>query len=241
MQNAYISTQKQQQQTQHTAQTSFTGAHSKLYKSSEPLLDVATATGGARLQGTAAAAAVADGGQPHESSMTSMSSGKFHVNTPNTMWHATAAAMVSNGTGTAEAAHYDMFARAETETYTDYRHAANKLRPPSNNMLLQQPNDMAATKATYATLRQAMTVEAHRAYRATNAIDGVIGNDINAAVGNIDVGLHNGDDDEDQLADMAAEIGDTWNGGNVALQRTVENIWDITVSLNILYKENWTK
>ncbi|XP_038120069.1 uncharacterized protein LOC119770036 [Culex quinquefasciatus] len=25
-----------------------------------------------------------------------------------------------------------------------------------------------------------------------------------------------------------------------ARQRTVENIWDITVSLNILYKENWT-
>lgn len=24
-------------------------------------------------------------------------------------------------------------------------------------------------------------------------------------------------------------------------QRTIENIWDITVSLNILYKENWTK
>lgn len=26
-----------------------------------------------------------------------------------------------------------------------------------------------------------------------------------------------------------------------ARQRTVENIWDITVSLNILYKENWTR
>lgn len=24
-------------------------------------------------------------------------------------------------------------------------------------------------------------------------------------------------------------------------QQTIENIWDITVSLNILYKENWTK
>lgn len=24
-------------------------------------------------------------------------------------------------------------------------------------------------------------------------------------------------------------------------QRTVENIWEITVSLNILYKENWTR
>lgn len=26
-----------------------------------------------------------------------------------------------------------------------------------------------------------------------------------------------------------------------ARQRTVENIWDITVSLNILYRENWTR
>lgn len=26
-----------------------------------------------------------------------------------------------------------------------------------------------------------------------------------------------------------------------ARQKTVENIWDITVSLNILYRENWTR
>lgn len=26
-----------------------------------------------------------------------------------------------------------------------------------------------------------------------------------------------------------------------ARQRTVENIWEITVSLNILYRENWTR
>lgn len=26
-----------------------------------------------------------------------------------------------------------------------------------------------------------------------------------------------------------------------ARQRTVENIWDVTVSLNILYRENWTR
>ncbi|XP_036232745.2 uncharacterized protein [Bactrocera oleae] len=249
-QNADISTQKQrQQQNQHTPQASFTGTQSKLYKSSEPLFDLATTTGGARLQETDTAAAATDGGQPHESSITSMSSGKFHVNTPNTMWHATAAVMVANATMAAAAAtavatdtaRFDVIARAEKETYTDSRHATNKLRPPPNSMLLQQPNDMAAAKATYATLRQAMAVEAHRAYRATNAIDAVIGNDFNAAVSDVDVGLHSGDDDEDQMADMAAENGDAWSGENVALQRTVENIWDITVSLNILYKENWTK
>ncbi|XP_039960377.1 uncharacterized protein LOC120774708 [Bactrocera tryoni] len=243
-QNADISTTKQQQQqhNQHTPQASFTGAQSKLYKSSEPLFDVATPTGGARLQGTDTAAA--DSGQPHESSMTSMSSGKFHVNTPNAMWHATAAAMVANGTGAtaaADAAHFDVIARAETETYADSRHATNKLRPAPNSMLLQQPNDMTAAKATYATLSQAMAVQAHRGHHATNAIDAVNGNDINAALSDVDVGLRNGDDDEDQMADMAAENGDAWSGENVALQRTVENIWDITVSLNILYKENWTK
>lgn len=26
-----------------------------------------------------------------------------------------------------------------------------------------------------------------------------------------------------------------------ARQKTVENIWEITVSLNILYRENWTR
>ncbi|XP_054087033.1 uncharacterized protein LOC105220042 [Zeugodacus cucurbitae] len=251
-QNAHISTQQKQRQTQQTPQASFNGAQSKLYHSSEPLLDMATATGGAHFLGTdtAAAVAAADGGQPHENSMTSTSSSKFHVNTPNAMWHATAAAMVANGTQAAtpvaaDAAHFDVLARAETETYTaDNRHANNKFRPPPNSMSLQQQqsNDMAAAKATYATLRQAMAAEAHRAHRATNVIDAVIGNDINAAVGDVDFGLRNGDEGiEVEMADMAAENGDAWNGENVALQRTVENIWDITVSLNILYKENWTK
>lgn len=31
------------------------------------------------------------------------------------------------------------------------------------------------------------------------------------------------------------------NDATEARQRTVENIWDITVSLNILYRENWTR
>lgn len=33
----------------------------------------------------------------------------------------------------------------------------------------------------------------------------------------------------------------TVNEATEARQRTVENIWDITVSLNILYRENWTR
>ena len=41
----------------------------------------------------------------------------------------------------------------------------------------------------------------------------------------------------DDLNSQLALSADTYD----VRQRTIENIWDITVSLNILYKENWTK
>lgn len=52
----------------------------------------------------------------------------------------------------------------------------------------------------------------------------------------------NGNEDEDGNLDRSSPeyplaSPDTYD----VRQRTIENIWDITVSLNILYKENWTK
>ncbi|XP_036343520.1 uncharacterized protein LOC118752753 [Rhagoletis pomonella] len=234
-QNAYISTQQQQQQHRHTPEhASVVEAQPKLYKPSEPLLDVATAGGeGVHLQG----AAVADGGKPHKYEGSADSSGNFHVNTSNVKRQA-AVNDTTAGAVAMSVAHGDVTAQPENpETYIDNRHA-NKLRQ-------QQPNDV----ATYTTLqRQAKAVEAQAFRRAAvNAIDAAIGSDINGAVDEVDVGgvvgvaMAEGEAGDGDMASAAAGTGGAWGGENVALQRTVENIWDITVSLNILYKENWTK
>ncbi|XP_012159265.1 uncharacterized protein LOC101460932 isoform X2 [Ceratitis capitata] len=223
-QNAYISTQQQQQKPK--PQASFTGAHSKLYKSSEPLLDVTTTTadgggGGGGGSGVGeqlqSAAAVASSQPHHESSMSisssssSNSTNNFHMNTPPTMWHATRA----NSTQHA-GAHFDVTAAKaeETETYIDYRAAALAIGNDINGADIE--------------LEPGVIGEGVRAGAATGA-----------GIANVD-GYGYGDVDY-EMADMAGAAGGAWGGENVALQRTVENIWDITVSLNILYKENWTK
>ncbi|XP_053951425.1 uncharacterized protein LOC128858891 [Anastrepha ludens] len=223
--NAYISTQQEQKPHKHPAETSFGGAQSKLYKSSEPLLDVATA-GGMRLQGTTAAAA-ADGEKPHESSI----SGNFHVNMPNTKRQV---AVNSTQTVATVAVQFDVIAKPETETYIDNKHA-NKLGP-TNSMTPQQSNDAPAGIATYeySTLRQAYRV-------AANTMEAAIGNDINGHDVDVDAEVGAGMADGEGVGEVMAAADGAWVGENVALKRTVENIWDITVSLNILYKENWTK
>ncbi|XP_067614749.1 uncharacterized protein [Eurosta solidaginis] len=231
-QNAYISTQQQQQQHKNqphklTPQPSFTSVHpSKLYKSNEPLLEE-TNTGGVHQLQVAQATDEAKL-KPHARNS------DFHVNTPQIKWQADERILKFNSTGkVAEgraapaditvAKQFGLMSKPETETYIDNRHASKLW---SSN--IETHSQQAAMEA------QAFG----------GAAFGTIGNDINVADINANtetgdgIAMGVGDEDDDNSAALAAGA---WGGENVALQRTVENIWDITVSLNILYKENWTK